>query len=132
MLEILLAVRRVHDQQILIGLEPVEVGIVEGSAVLVGDQRVLRAGGTVVECLGVVRERVLEERQRVAAADPKPSHVRHVEDAGVATDGQVLGDRAGRVLEWHLPARERDDPRAELDVAVVEDGPVGGVHRRRV
>src|SRR5207247_7898564 len=42
-----------------------------------------------------------------------------VEDATVAPDRLVLGDHAF-VLNRHLPARERNHPRAESDMPVVE------------
>ena len=47
------------------------------------------------------------------------AHVRDVEDPGVGADRPVLLDHP-LVLDGHLPAGERDHPRAECDVAVVE------------
>jgi hypothetical protein len=53
-----------------------------------------------------------------------------VEDTGVGTNGAVLGNHA-LVLDWHLPARERDHARAQFDVAVVERRAPESLHRTR-
>ena len=67
----------------------------------------------------VVREQPLEELLRARALDLELAHVRDVEDAGVGPHRAVLGDDA-LVLDGHLPARERDEPRAERGVPVVK------------
>ena len=63
---------------------------------------------------------VLQRSKRAVAGDLHRAEVRHVEHDGVAAAGQVLGDRAGRVLERHVPAAERHHPGAERAVDGVE------------
>ena len=50
--------------------------------------------------------------------DVELAHVRDVEDAAVGAHGAVLRDHT-LVLDGHLPAGERHQPRAERDVALV-------------
>ncbi len=57
--------------------------------------------------------------------DVELPHVGDVERAGVAAHGEVLGDHA-LVLDRHLPAGERDHPRAGRDVALEERRPAKG------
>ena len=59
---VLLAVGGVHDEQVLVLVEAVEVGVVYGAAGRGGHDRVLRLQW--VERLGVVGEDVLQERAR--------------------------------------------------------------------
>ena len=92
---------------------------------LVGDDRVLRLAD--VECGGVVGEHVLQEGQRVGAADHEAPHVRHVEQPRPAARGQVLADDAAGVLDRHLPAGEVDDLAAGRDVPFVERCALGSL-----
>ena len=115
--EVGLAVRGVDDEEIGALVEPVDDEVVDDAAVLVREQRVLRLAGR--ELVDVVRERRLQEVAGARPFDLELAHVRDVEHAGVGPHGAVLVDDAG-VLHRHLPARERDHLRAELDVPVVE------------
>ena len=67
---------------------------------------------------------------RRRALDLDLAHVRDVEDAGVGPHRPVLGDHA-LVLHRHLPAGERDEPPAGLDVLVVEGRAAKRLHRPR-
>ena len=69
----------------------------------------------------VVREQPLQELELRRPFDVDLAHVRDVEDATVATDGEMLRDHA-LVLDGHVPACERHHPRAEGDVAIVQRG----------
>ena len=115
---VLVPVGRIDDEQVLPGGETVEVGVVDGTARLRGDHRVLRLQE--VECFGVVAEYVLQERRRSRPAEDEAAHVRNVEQPGAAAGGEVLGDDAGRVLHRHVPAAEVDHPGAGGDVLGVE------------
>ena len=108
----------VHDEQVLVGAEPVEIGVVDGAAGLVADDGVLRFAD--LEGGRVVGEHALQKGQRAGPADHEATHVGDVEQAGVPARGQVLGDDAAGVLDGHLPAGELDDPAAGGDVALVE------------
>ena len=65
----------------------------------------------------------LERGQGLGPLDLEFPHVAHVEQADGPADGAVLLDDR-RVLDRHLPAGERDHPRAGGDVAVVQGGPL--------
>ena len=84
---------------------------------VVRQQRVL--GLAVGEPREVVREQALQELELRRALDVELAHVRDVEDAAVAPDGEMLGDHA-LVLDGHLPAGERHHAGAEGDVAIVQ------------
>src|SRR5262249_51258830 len=110
----------VDDEQVTKWLELVRDEIVDDSAALVGEQRVLRlADADPVEIVG---QRGLQELRRARALDLELAHVRDVEDAAVGSYRLVLWDDAF-VLDRHLPAGERNHPRAEGDVRVVERRP---------
>ena len=70
----------------------------------------------------VVRERRLQPVERVVALDPDGAEMADVERDGIGAASQVLGDRAGRVRERHVPPAEVDQLGAE--------GAVVGVERR--
>ena len=56
------------------------------------------------------------------ALDAHRAEVRDVEHDGAVAAGEMLGDRARRVLERHLPPAERHHARAQLAVDCVERG----------
>jgi len=115
---VLVAVGGIDDEHVLVVNEAVQVRVVDGPAGRGRHDRVLRLEG--VERLAVVAEHVLEERDRAATADDEASHVRDVEQAGVASRGEMLGEDAGRIVQRHLPAREVDELRPGGDVSAVE------------
>ena len=93
--------------------------VVDDAAALVRQQRVLRLA--VGQLREVVREEALQELELSRAFDVDLAHVRDVEDAAVAPDGEMLRDHT-LVLDGHVPACERHHPRAEGDVAIVQRG----------
>ena len=111
------AIRGVDDEVELAVPEPVGDEVVDDSARLVREQRVLRVA--VRELVDVVREHRLEEGLRRGPVDVDLAHVRDVEGAGVRPNGLVLGDDT-LVLDRHLVAGERHHARAELDMARVQ------------
>ncbi len=117
-----LAVRRIHDEEVVITSQAVEVGVVDGPTVCVRDQRVLRAAGG--KGRGVAGQDVLQEGQGPRPAHGEAAHVRDVEETGVPARLQVLPDDARGVLDGHLPAAEVDHVGARLDVLLVEWRPL--------
>ena len=114
----LVAVRRVADDEPAILRGAVDDEVVEDRALLVAGARVERLA--VDELRRVVRDRGSSTTcAGVLAAHLELAHVRDVEEAGRRAHGLVLVDDA-RVLHRHLPAGERDDPRAGFHVLVVE------------
>ena len=111
------AVGRVHHQQVLAFLEPVEVGVVQGAAGLCGDQGVLSLPH--VQSGGVVGEDALEERKGPGATQGEPTHVGHVEQAGTAPCGQMFLHHSGRVHDGHVPAGELHHLGAQCSVVLV-------------
>ena len=107
----------VDDEQVPELAEPVRDQVVDDAAPLVRQERVLRLAR--LDPVEVVRDEPLQELVRPRPLDLELSHVRHVEHACVGTHRPVLLDHA-RVLDGHLPSGERDHPRAEGDVTVVE------------
>ena len=99
-------------------VEAVDEAVVERAAVLLADDGVLRLAD--LETGRVVRGDVLDQAERVTAADLELSHVGDVEQAGVIADGPVFGEDAGGVLDRHLEARKGDELRAEPPVLLVE------------
>ena len=104
--------------------EPVGEEVVEHAAVVLAEHGVL--GAAVGELGDVVGEDPLQERLGVGPARLDLAHVRDVEDAGALAHRLVLGPDA-LVLHRHLPARERHEPRAGRDVAVVQGRALEGV-----
>ena len=120
-------VRRIRDDQVPVPVEPVEDDVVDDPSALVRDERVLRVTG--LEPVDVVGERRLQQVTRSRPLDFQLAHVRDVEDARVGSHRLVLRDDA-LVLDRHLPPRERDHPRAERDVAIMERRPAQRLHPR--
>ena len=74
------------------------VGLVEQVGVL---------GPARADLAEVVGQRPLQPVDGVGALDPHGAEVADVEDDGVVPAGPVLGERAGRVGQRHVPAAER-------------------------
>ncbi len=119
-LPVLLAVGGVDDEQEVVASEHIQVGVVDGAAVLVGDDRIL--GMARHQCPGIVGQRLEEERFGAAAGDAEAAHVGDVEQSGMAARGEVLADDPGRVLHRHVPAAEPDHLGARRLVPAVQDG----------
>ncbi len=111
------AVRRVaHDPEPLL-FEPVHDEIVEDPPVDLAHHRVLRLADR--QRAGIADECVAQEGDRLLAAHLDLAHVRQVEEPRRAANRTVLGQDA-LVLDRHLVASERDEPRAEGNVLGVE------------
>jgi hypothetical protein len=111
-----LVVGGVRDGQEAVGRQAVGEQVVEHAAVLVAQQRVLRAADR--DLRDVVAVHPLQEGLGVGAADLDLAHVRDVEDARLAAHGEMLGANAVGVLDRHLPAGERHELRARAHMRV--------------
>ena len=114
-----------HEQQVIV-VDPVRDEVVDGTAVLVEEQRVLRLAHA--DPAQVVREHRLEIVERRRAAHLELAHVAHVEDAGMLAHRAVLGDHAF-VLHGHLPTRKRNHPGPGCQVPVVKRSAAEGLGR---
>ena len=121
--EVALVVARVGDGQEAIA-QAIGEEVVEHPAVVLAEHGVL--GAAVLQLGHVVGQDPLQERLGVGAARLDLAHVGDVEDARAAAHGLVLGADP-LVLHGHLPARERHEPRAGRDVAVVQGRALKGV-----
>ena len=102
--QILLCVGGVHHQQIVVRLKHIEVGIVHGAAVLIGDDAVLCQ--THIQCRHVAGQHVLQKGLTLRTLNEQSSHVGHIEQTAHLPGIQVLGNNAGGVLNGHLPSAE--------------------------
>ena len=101
---ILRPVPSVDDEQEVLCVEAVKIGVVDGAAGFVGNEGVLGMAG--IECTGVVGQRLEQEFLGASTPDSEPAHMGDVEQAGAAPGRQVLLDDAGRVLHRHVPTPE--------------------------
>ena len=106
-----------HDVELVVA-DPPDDDVVNDEAVVGQEVRVLRA--TRSDLVEVVRQRVLQRLEHVGPVTAHRAEVADVKDHGVVATREVLGDRARRVLQRHLPAAEGDDLRAQFDVKIVE------------
>jgi hypothetical protein len=116
--KILGAVGRVHDDDELVRGDPVHDDIIDYTAGVPAQQRVLRAAALRGQAADVVDGQVLKVIGGAGAADPHAAHVRHVEQARPLTHRAALRQNAG-VLHRHLPAGELDEAAAGLSVGLV-------------
>ncbi len=117
---VLVAIRRVDDQHKVIAAQPIEVGIVHGAAMFVGDERILRLAGP--ECTGVIGQHVQQERLGTSPGYAKAAHVRDVEQPGLSARGEVFLDDAALVLDRHIPAAEFHHLGPMAHVPAVQNG----------
>jgi hypothetical protein len=125
--EVGFAVRRVDDQDEPARLDAVDDQVVDDPAALVREQRVL--GAAFRHLVDVVREQTLKHRRHLGPLELEAAHVRHVEHPAVLAHREVFRDDA-LVLHRHLPAGERNHPRTERDMALVERRSKQGLHAR--
>ena len=109
----------VDHEEVLARGKPVEIGVVQGAAPVVGDHRVLRETG--IEGRGIVGQEMLEEGQGAGAADGESAHVGDIEKPRPLPRGQMLLHDPLPILEGHVPAAEVDHRRPEGDVVFVQD-----------
>jgi len=110
----------IRDREVVIGPQAVGEEVVEDAAVLIAQQRVLRAADRHLR--DVVGVHALQEVLRAGSRDLDLAHVRDVEDAGRAAHGEVLGANAVAVLHRHLPAGERHELATGLAVRFEQAG----------
>lgn len=104
MVPIFFPVGGVDDEKVVLLFKTVEIGVVDGSSVFVGDDGVLRFSD--VQGGGVVCENVLQKGQGILSAYEKASHVGYVEQAGPFSGGQVFSHDPRLILDGHFPAGE--------------------------
>ena len=117
---VLVDVARVDDKEISVFLKAVEVRIVDGAAVLVRDDAVLRL--IEIEREHVAGQDILQKCGHVWPLDVDTAHVGDVEDAAVPAAEEMLRDDAIRVLDGHIPAAEVNHRRAGVKVRLIEYG----------
>ena len=115
--EVLRDVRRVHDEQEVIGGQAVHEQVVDERPVRHHEARVLRLADA--QPGRVVARDPLNRCERVGAGDLDLAHVADVEQPRARSHGQVLVGDAG-VLHRHVPAGKRHHPGAERDVPSVQ------------
>ena len=117
-LPVLLTVGGVDHEQEVFSAQAVQVRVVERSPGRRGDHGVLRPSGP--QGGRVVRQDLLEQRQRAGAPEHEAPHVGDVEQSRVPPGAQVLVDDARGVLDGHFPAPELDHAGTEGNVAFVQ------------
>src|SRR4029453_2487862 len=112
-------IRCIHDQHEAVGREPEHDQVVQHTARVVAENRVLPV--TVAETADVVHGQLLAQRRRSLPAQLDLAHVAHVEQAAVRPHGAMLVERPG-VGDRHVPAGELHDARPELAMRLEERG----------
>ena len=102
--QVLLGVGGVYHQQVVILLEHIQVGVVHGAAVFIGDDAVL--GQAHIQGSHIAGEHMLQKSLALRALHQQPTHVRHIEKAAHLTGVQMLGNDAAGVLDGHFPSAE--------------------------
>ena len=102
-LEILLLVGGVDAQEIVVVGDFVDQHVVDESAVLVEQARILDLAG--LEAAGGVGGDVIGQPQRLRAGDVDLAHVADIENTHAAAHGEVFFDQRG-ILHGHVPAAE--------------------------
>ena len=114
------AIVGVDHKEVVVVVYLVEVSVVEGSAVLVGNVGVMRFSSS--QSPGIIGEYVAKVGLRVGSGESEPSHVTHIKQPSMAPRGKMLGDDAGFVLDRHLPSRKIDNGGAVAFMPAVEGG----------
>jgi hypothetical protein len=117
---VFLSIGCIDHQQVAILEESVEVGIVHGTAGLIGNQGILTLAH--VKCPGVVGEHVLQKIKCAGSGDDEPAHVGYVEKSGCAPCRQVLFENTVWILDRHIPAAEIHHLCAQFDMARIKYG----------
>ena len=112
-----LPIRRVANHEVILSVLFVQINIVDKSAALIGQHRILPA--SVLEFGGVVQGDKAQKLGCARAQNAQLTHVAHVKKPYVSTHFYVLfGD--ARVLQWHRPTRKIHHLSSELEVAFVK------------
>ncbi len=88
MVPVLFPVAGVHDQEVFVFHESIQVSIIDDAARFVGNHRVLSKPH--IEAGSVVGQNVLEKRQRLNATNDEPAHVGNIEQPGTFSRRQVF------------------------------------------
>src|SRR5205085_4447772 len=115
--EVFIDARRIHDQQKFVRRRPVNNQVVDNSAAVVQEKRVLPRAD--FELVDVVGEHLVQPRAHARTSRHQLAHVRNVEHADVLPHRLVLVDDPA-VLHGHDPIAERNHLRTEPQVLVVE------------
>ena len=118
--EILVDVARIDDEEVFFCLKAIEIRVVDGTAILIGNDAVLRLID--VKRLHVAGQDVLQKPHHVRPFDVDTAHVGHVENGAVAAAVEMLGDDAVRVLDGHIPAAEIDHRGPSVQMGLIEYG----------
>ena len=124
--EVLVGVGGVHHQQVVILLKHIEVGIVHGAAVFIGDDAVL--GQAHIQCRHIAGQHMLQICLAVRTFDEQTAHVGHIEQAAHLTGVQMLGDNAAGVLDRHFPSAEVHQLRAGGYMDIIQLGTLEFTH----
>ena len=101
-------------------LEQIEVSVVNGAALFVGDDAVL--GHVQLQGADVAGQHMLQEFDSLRPLDQEPPHVRHIKEAAHLTGVKVFGDDAGGILDGHFPAAEIHHGSARCHMDIVQLG----------
>ncbi len=101
---VFLRVGCVHDEQIVVLIEAIQIGVVDQASLFIRHQRVLRLPG--LEGFRVVRQHVLQKRNLVRSLEPEPAHVADVEQSAELARCQMFLENAGLILHRHVPTAE--------------------------
>jgi hypothetical protein len=118
--QVFIAVGRIDDQQIVIRNETVKIGVVDGTALFVGNDRVLAFSD--FQSGGIVGKDMLKEGERGRTADVDSTHVGDIENAGVISGGKMFLNNACPVLNRHVPSAECHHLSAKLDMLIMDNG----------
>ena len=124
--KVLFRVRRIYDKQEPFLFKAVEIGVVDGGAVLGGDDAVLRH--VEVQTLDVAAEHMLQKGNAVRALDEHAAHMGDVKEAAGMAGIQVLRHNAAGVLDGHLPSAEIHHRGACRYMDVIELGALEFAH----
>ena len=118
---ILLQARRIDNEQIALLAELVHGKIIDDAATIRAHDRVCQLPE--LHCLQIAGQQMLQEREAVGPAKVDLSHVRDIEKTCITAHKEMFLPNAAFVLNWHLPAGERDDSSPLLEMNVVERRP---------
>src|SRR5215469_13398085 len=110
---------RVHDEQVLLLVDPINNEVINDPATIVEQKCVLTHAN--VEPVDIVGQHAIEPIARIGGLDDELAHVRNVEDADIVPDCLMFLDDTG-VLNGHYPAGEWNHFRSESHVLIVKGG----------
>ena len=112
-------VGRIDHQQIRILAVSVEPCVIDRETVFIRQDRVLAVAG--LQGRDIAGQDPLEEIDRPAAPQQKPSHVRDIEQARRPPGLQMFLDNAAAILDRHLPSGEIHHLRPGGEVPIIQN-----------